>query len=359
MQIGIDARPLEGTKAGIGAYVEGLLSGLTKVDKNNHYLLFVSQPIETSFGPNFQTKIISPSPLWHLQVSRYVASHKLIYHATHSLLDSTFIKSFSILTLHDLSGVVLKDYHTWKVKTLNKLFFKRALKNAGQVITPTQVVKDDLAILIPEAVAKTRVIYEAVEDDFGAKANREALKKFHLDPGYILFNATLEPRKNVPFLLQAYNKLKRKPPLVLAGKRGWGYTEIEKEIRNLQLEDQVRILDWVPQEDLESLYQFASLFVYPSLSEGFGLSPLKAFKVGVPVIVSDIPVFNEVVGEAALKVKLTDKEGLTEAMTKILGDKNLRQKLIQKGFNQVSKYSWEKTAKQTLEVYLKVHHESS
>ncbi len=354
MQIGIDSRPLEGERAGIGNYVSGLLAGLSQIDKENHYLLFTRKPINLDLAPNFQIKVIPSTPLWHLQVSDYVRTHQLIFHATHSLIDANLVGIRGVLTVHDLTSLTEQDKHTLKVKAISHLLFKRALRKIQQLITPTQVVRNDLLAYLPEVKDKVTVIHEAVEENFGEVVSKDVLKLYDLESGYIFFNATLEPRKNVPRLLLAYSQLEKKPPLVLAGKKGWGFGEVEKEISRLNLKKDVRVLGWVKDEDLASLYQFASVLVYPSLNEGFGLSPLKAFKVGVPAVVSDLPVFSEVVGEAALKVDPYNVSALKQALEKVLNDQVLRKMLIQKGFDQVAKYTWKETARKTLEIYQKV-----
>lgn len=356
MQIGIDGRPLEGERSGIGNYVAGLLTGLSTIDKENHYLIFTKRPVDLDLdlAPNFQVKVIPPTPLWHLQVRNHVLSRGMVFHATHSLIDASLIGTKCVLTVHDLTSLADSRTHTLKVKTISRLLFKRGLKKAGQIIIPTEVVKKDLLNFLPELKDKVTVIHEGVEKDFGQDVRKEVLNKFGLKSGYIFFNATLEPRKNIPTLLKAYAQLEDRPPLVLAGKKGWGYKEVESEISRLNLTQEVKVLGWVPESDLASLYQFAGIFVYPSLAEGFGLSPLKAFKLGVPVVVSDLPVFKEVVGEAALKIDPHNPQELKEALEKVLEDKSLQKMLIQKGFDQVAKYSWEDTARKTLGVYQKV-----
>src|SRR3989344_5500918 len=136
MRIGIDARPLIGKKAGIGDYVEGLIIGLNQIDNENHYLLIGDQELpKLEINSNFQVKIIPKSPFWHLQVANFILTNDLIYHATHSLLDAVLVKKRAVLTINDLTGIKTGNLHTFKVKAINKLFFKRAVRSVSQIIT--------------------------------------------------------------------------------------------------------------------------------------------------------------------------------------------------------------------------------
>ena len=170
-----------------------------------------------------------------------------------------------------------------------------------------------------------------------------------------MFVSTIEPRKNLPGLLQAYRRLrdeyKRDEVLVLAGAKGWLWEEVYQTVDRLNLEKHVIFLGRVPSADLVYLYNDASLFVLPSFYEGFGLPPLEAMTCGTPVIVSNTSALPEVVGDAALMVDPHDIDGLTVAMWRTLTEPELREDLIQKGFKRAQKFSWQTAAQKTLEVY--------
>lgn len=351
MRVAIDIRAVNGQRAGIGAYVIGLIQGLSSIDKDNiYYLINDDNSTLPLLGENFQQKTFRPGPGYHLKVARFVKKNKVVFHSTFSLIPPVLIGRNSVLTIHDLTAITDPQLHTFKVRTLNNLLFSRAVNSCGHLITPTRFIREQLVARVPQLAQKISVVYEAAPDDFGISASSEVLKKYKLKPNYYLFNGTLEPRKNVELLLEAYSKIDSSRLLVLAGKRGWGFSHLLERVKELGIEDKVRFLDWVPDEDLAGLYQYAGCLVYPSLQEGFGLSPLKAFKMGVPVIVSDIPVFKEVLGEAALFTDPKSVDNLAELMREVLNPQ-VSTKLIAAGFDRLNKYSWIKAAKDTRKIY--------
>jgi len=172
---------------------------------------------------------------------------------------------------------------------------------------------------------------------------------------YIFYLGTLEPRKNVVRLLEAYARLRQRGiteyPLVLAGAKGWGYEEIFARVQELGLDEQVRFVGYVPYEAAPLWYNAAALFVYPSLYEGFGLPPLEAMACGTPVVASNTSSLPEVLGEAALLVDPLDVEALAEAMARALLQPALRERLRQAGLARAACFSWRRMAEQTMAVY--------
>lgn len=359
MRVGIDIRALNGRKAGIGAYVEGLLTGLNQVDKVTNYFLFNDQEFKMELGENFQAKLTPATPFYHFQTARIVVDKNLVFHSTYSLIPPTLLGKRVVLTVHDLTAFTMPNLHTFKVRNLNKLLFSKSVENCGQIITPSKVIKEQLISLFPTTKEKVTVVYEAVEDNFGAGIDIKKLKQFDLQEGYILFNATIEPRKNLSLLLRAYAKLNPSQDLVIVGKKGWDFQKIEKEARELNLQNKIKWLGWVEEDNLATLYQFASCLVYPSLQEGFGLSPLKALKLGVPVLVSDIPVFKEVLADCAYYINPHSVDSLVQGIDSVLKDTQVREKLIRSGFGQLNKYNWQKTASETIKVYQKINLEKN
>ena len=182
--------------------------------------------------------------------------------------------------------------------------------------------------------------------------------KYHLPEQYILFVGTIEPRKNLPTLIRAYKGLidnyKSVADLAIVGKQGWLYDDVYRLVEQLGLQDRVHFVGRVPGVDLLYLYNASRMLVLPSYYEGFGLPPLEAMACGVPVVVSDTSVMPEVVGDAALRVAHEDVEGFTVAMWRLLTDDDLRADMIAKGHKRVKCFSWERAARETLEVYRKV-----
>lgn len=181
---------------------------------------------------------------------------------------------------------------------------------------------------------------------------------YGIPSNYFLYLGTLEPRKNIPAIVEAYkiltNRLKEETPsLVIAGKKGWDYEAIFSLVKQYQLEEKVIFTGYITEEDKQSLLKGALAFVFPSLYEGFGLPPLEAMACGTPVIVSNRASLPEVVGNAGILIDPENQEQLAEAMEKILSDTDYRDELSQKGIAQAQKFSWKETARRLWEVYEK------
>ena len=162
-----------------------------------------------------------------------------------------------------------------------------------------------------------------------------------------MFTGTLEPRKNITRLLEAFAKTKSRETLalVIAGKKGWLYKGIFETVKKLNLANRVILTGFVDDEDLPSVYSSARAFVYPSLYEGFGLPPLEAMACGTPVITSDTTSLPEVVGKAALLVDPTDAEAIAAAMRRLMDDVALGHNLLQLGLERAKEFSWQQTAR--------------
>jgi glycosyltransferase involved in cell wall biosynthesis len=173
------------------------------------------------------------------------------------------------------------------------------------------------------------------------------MQKYNLSKRYILFVGTLEPRKNLPFLISVLHKIKKQLqniPLIIVGRQGWGAEDVIDKINEFQMCDQVRILGTVNDDDLPYIYKSASMFLFPSIYEGFGLPVLEAMAAGIPVIASNTSSIPEVAGRAALLLSPYDKNGWTDAILKVLGDENLRNRMIVDGFEQMKKFNWSDVA---------------
>jgi len=185
----------------------------------------------------------------------------------------------------------------------------------------------------------------------------ELAAKFGISQNYLLFVGTLQPRKNITRLIEAFALLRRKEAfassnlqLVIVGKKGWNYEEILSSPEKFGVKDEVKFLDFVSNDDLALLYQHAQLFAWPSLYEGFGLPVLEAMGHGCPVVTSNVSSLPEAGGEAALYVNPTDVVDIADKLEKVLTDKKLRSSMIVKGKTHIMKFSWEKAAKETLTV---------
>ncbi len=235
-----------------------------------------------------------------------------------------------------------------------------SVKNATKVFTISEASKRDIIKFYKVKEEDITVTYLGIKPTGDMKNQitiAELQKKYSFSMPYFLFVSTLQPRKNVTRLVQAFSYLQKKHPevqLIIVGKKGWMYEEILASPKTYGVEDQVKFLDFVPNEDLPGLYSNAVAYVLPSLYEGFGLPVLEAMKFDCPVITSNISSLPEAGGDAVLYVDPLNSQDIAEKMEEMYTDKKVREELIKKGREQVKKFSWEKTAKQTLEVLLEV-----
>jgi len=265
----------------------------------------------------------------------------------------------TILTIHDITPFLMPDYHTKYRNLYMKVFLPRNVRSATHIISVSKATKYDLIKKFAIPGEKISVIYEAADKIYHQVKEEEKQRirnTYKLKKPYILFIGTLEPRKNIPTLIQAFSNLIKRVPgyeLVIAGRKGWNYQEIFMTVQRYSLHKSVRFIDYIPHLDLPALYCSAELFVYPSWYEGFGLPPLEAMQCGIPVIVSDRGSLPEVVGPGGCMVKPDDPSSLAEAMEAFLKDSSLKKEQISYNLYRTKQFSWEKCARETISVYKK------
>ena len=268
---------------------------------------------------------------------------------------ASFLKKPFLVTVHDLARCCFQfDKETIRERILLKLDI-RGIKRASHIIAISQNTKSDLIKYLNIPRERITVIYVGVDHSIFKPVKA---KLFH--EAYILYVGSERARKNLNRLLQAFSRLKgefKGLKLVKVGSPGRSdefRKRTIKQIESLGLDEDVIFMDWVAENDLPHFYSAASLLAYPSLYEGFGLPVLEAMACGCPVITSNTSSLPEVVGDAAIMVDPYDVDALARAMRKVLTNEGLRKAMIEKGLAQAKKFSWEKTAKETLEVYKKV-----
>jgi alpha-1,3-rhamnosyl/mannosyltransferase len=280
-----------------------------------------------------------------------------VYHGPNFYLPET--EGPSVVTIHDLSVLKMPEYHPPERVAFMSKEITKALERATLIITVSDFIRHEIAetFSLPlERIFTTSLGGSA--EYFPRRADRTApvLDKLQLTAGsYTLYAGTIEPRKNIERLLQAYEALspalRQRYPLVLAGYKGWNNTAIHARIRRAASEGWARYLGYVPEEALPHLYAGARLFAFPSLYEGFGLPVLEAMASGVPVVCSDAASLPEVAGDAALMVSAQDVGGLTAALERGLTDEAWRERAVQAGLSQAQRFSWKRCAEETAGVY--------
>ena len=259
----------------------------------------------------------------------------------------------AVVTLHDVGYRHFPDAHTRAQRLYLELSTRWSSFAATQIIAPSGATAADLTRFYGTPAAKLRVIYEAA----GAFSKTEFFTKNRfLDRPYALYVGTIQPRKNLARLIDAYARLVKRYKiewdLVIAGGLGWLGEQFQAQVSGLGLVDRVHFPGYVDDESLPQLLQGALFFAFPSLYEGFGLPVLEAQQMGVAVMTSNNSSLPEVAGDAALLVDPNDTEAIADAMLRLSRDESLRQELIAKGYANVKRFSWEKAARETLAVLL-------
>lgn len=356
---------VDGTKtSGISVYTIKLIENLKK-NKNIELWLIHAKKDDSLIYENVNQIIIPFIKLlltsFFLRYMRKIPRifEKLKFDIVHDVNGVRLISEFSqknIKTLHDM--VPFKYANTQRLidNILYKICFYLVNSHSYKIITDSQSSKEDIIkyLRIPEQ--KIKVVYIGYDKNkFKPIKNSEVQKVKQRLGKFILFVGTLEPRKNIVRLVQAFTKIKKDFPdyrLIIIGGNGWKYGQILGEIKKLNLNDnRIKLLGAIPHDELSPFYNAAELFVFPSLYEGFGLPPLEAMACGCPVITSNVSSLPEVVGDAALKVNPYNVDEIAEAMKKVLSDKRLNHEMTKKGLKQCRKFSWDKCAEETVKIY--------
>lgn len=367
MRIGIDARLIYYRQAGIGQYTQSLIGGLARENPPTDGDEFVV------LQHRKDARDLTPGPRFRRQSTWTPCHHRLeqltlpleIWPLKLDLLHSPdYIPPFrrncrSVITVHDLAFLHYPELLTTD-STCYYSQIDRAVRDAEGIIAVSHSTKRDLMNLLGVPAHRVVVVHEAanpafrpIDDTNGLSAIRA---RYGLPERFILFLGTIEPRKNLPILIQAYRLLRTiegpgVPPLVVAGAKGWLFDSVFALVEQLGLTSEVLFTGGVPWADVPAFYNLAEVFVFPSLYEGFGLPPLEAMACGTPVIAADVSSIPEVVGDAGLLIDPNDAEGLAEALGRVLNDPALCQDLRRRGLERAREFSWDRAARETLTVY--------
>lgn len=347
-------------RVGSGEFCYQLLSNLPNLDKINEYSIFL--PVEPSLDLPKQTEkwkyvVFHYLKLWTLlglsgKLLRLNKKLDVFFSPTHYL--PAYVPCPSVISILDVSYLHFPKLFNKKDLYQLKLWGKYSIKKASKIITISNSSKNDIIKAYGVEPKKIVVIYPGTKKlpSINHVLSMQDLKnKFDISKPYILFVGTLQPRKNIVKLVEAFSNLKNKDlELVIVGKKGWQYEEILESPKKYGIEKRVLFLDTVSDEELPSLYKNALCFVLPSLYEGFGLPILEAMQYGCPVITSNVSSLPEAGGDAALYFNPNDSSDIAEKIEKVISDSSLREEMIKKGHEQVKKFSWEKTARETLGV---------
>lgn len=349
MNIGIDIRPTLKQRTGIGQYTLNLINALAKIDKENRYLLYSKKrlidrkrKLPKIPGVNFQHRV----DYFSFGPERMLKDADIFHASSFDLKKPKHAKL--VLTIHDVIHKVYPTVHTPETIASTDRQLKEILPQTSMIITDSQTTKDDFLKWFFFKADRIKVIYPGVNPWF-----------YPEDTGkekWLLFVGTIEPRKNLKNLIRAFYLLKREHQLphklVVLGMKGWMFEDIFKLVGELKLGDDIVFKDYIANEDLRPWYNQAEVFIYPSFYEGFGFPVVEAFACGVPVVTSNTSSCAEIAKGAALLVDPQNFGELSEAILRIVKDEDLKRELIAKGLDRARQFSWEKTARQILSVFL-------
>jgi glycosyltransferase involved in cell wall biosynthesis len=264
-----------------------------------------------------------------------------------------------VVTIHDLTPLVFPEFYTSKYSYYASKATKISARTADYIITPSEWTKMDIVRMLGVSPGKVRVTHEGVSDRFTMLYRDQSLKslydKYGVKEGFVLFVGRLERKKNVEALIKSLRILmdrdKFESQLVLVGGRTWIHKEILDCVRQNRVEERIVFVADAGHEELPLFYSAASVFVLPSLHEGFGLPILEAMACGTPVVTSNVSSMPEVAGNAAVLVNPHDPESIAEGLRVALFDSARRDELVSRGLERVKGFTWEATARKTFEVY--------
>jgi len=363
MLIGIDSsRAARAERTGTEAYSLHLIRALLAAAPQHRFRLYADRPLPHELDASNAEPRVMPFPrLWtHARLSAEMLTRPpdVLFVPAHVV---PLIHPRTVVTVHDLGYLYFPLAHPISARLYLDLSTRWSVRAAARVIADSQATKDDLVRRYRTSPDKISVVYPGRDESLrrvNDPAAIEAVKRRYGIPGdYLLYLGTLQPRKNITRLVQAFsiqsqisNLVSANLQLVVAGGKGWLYNDIYAKVKQLELEGQVLFPGRVAEEDKAALISGAVALLLPSLYEGFGLPVVEAMQCGTPVICSNTSSLPEVAGEAALLVDPTDVGELAQAMWRLLDDANLRQTLVERGYTQAQKFSWAACADKVLSI---------
>jgi glycosyltransferase involved in cell wall biosynthesis len=368
MRIGVDATALPAQPVGAGYYILHLVRAFSQTDYGFEVIVFCHRQGLNLLG------LAKSTHMKFIEVPDYTPAQRLLWEQTlfpacirragvdllHSLhyTKPLFSPTRSVVTFHDMTFFLYPGLHT----RLKRLFFPAAIrasaKQADALIAVSESTRRDSIRILnisPEKITTTVLgvepIFRPITDERLLQAIRE---KYKLPQRFLLYVGLVEPRKNLPLLIRAFKRLLDgglEHSLVIVGRLGWGYEGVFRLIEECNLKDRVTFTGYIDRQELPFIYNSAEVFVYPTLYEGFGLPVLEAMACGTPVVTTDIASLPEIVGEAGLLTPVSDEVNLGKNIMNILENPELRQRLSMAGCERAAGFTWERTARETAQVY--------
>jgi glycosyltransferase involved in cell wall biosynthesis len=366
MRVAIDTRKIH--DFGIGTYIRNLLRQLARIDRETEYVLLCREPdlgIAAQLGPNFRS-VREPSPNYSLREQIHVPwvlrrERPDVYHAPHYVLPAA-VRCRSVVTIHDCIHLMFPQYLPNRAAyAYARASMWAAARRSDRILTVSEASKRDILSLFNVKPEKIVVVYNAIDEHFSTTPSEEHVarirERYQLDHKFVLYVGNIKPHKNLVRLIEAFSELRRTHDdlkLLIIGDEISKLPALRRAVHHHKLHKYVRFLGYLKDDTLTVLYRLASVFVFPSLYEGFGLPPLEAMASGTPVVTSNVSSLPEVTGDAAVLVDPYDVDSIRDGIRRILDDPQLAEELRIKGLKRAREFSWERSVEKTQRVYREV-----
>jgi glycosyltransferase involved in cell wall biosynthesis len=366
MRVAIDTRKIH--DFGIGTYIRNLLRQLARIDRDTEYVLLSREAdlgIAAQLGPNFRS-VREPSPNYSVREQIHVPwvlrrERPDVYHAPHYILPAA-VRCRSVVTIHDCIHLMFPQYLPNKVAyAYARTSMWAAARRSDRILTVSEASKRDILHLFNVKPEKIVVVHNAIDEHFSATPSEEHVarirERYQLDHKFVLYVGNIKPHKNLVRLIEAFSQLRRTHDdlkLLIIGDEISKLPALRRAVHSHKLHKYVRFLGYLKDDTLTVLYRLASVFVFPSLYEGFGLPPLEAMASGTPVVTSNVSSMPEVTGDAAVLVDPYDVESIEDGMRRVIDDPVLAQTLRERGLKRAREFSWAHSVEKTQRVYCEV-----
>ena len=367
MRIAIDARKLH--DFGIGTYIRNLLKYLARLDGDTEYVLLCKPQDVTvvdRLAPNFRALPETSRPYsvaeQFLMPARLLTQNVSLFHAPHYVLPP-LVPCRAVVTIHDCIHLMFPQYLPNRLAHgYARANLWAAAKRAERILTVSETSKADILRYCDVPADRIIVVYNAIDERFATPPDDEAVarvrERYRLDGPFALYVGNIKPHKNLERLIDAFDLVRRggfeRLELLIIGDQISKYPRLRRAVDQHKLHKHVRFLGFVADDTLAALYRLATVFVFPSLYEGFGLPPLEAMASGTPVVTSNRSSLPEVVGDAAVLVDPYSAASIAEGIQTVLSDAGLRRALSARGLARAREFSWEASVRRIHEVYMDV-----
>jgi glycosyltransferase involved in cell wall biosynthesis len=367
MRVAIDARKLH--DFGIGTYIRNLLRHLARLDCNTEYVLLCREDdlkIAAQLGPNFRT-VLEPSPTYSLREQIHVPwvlmrERPDVFHAPHYILPAG-VRAPAVVTIHDCIHLMFPQYLRRRgAYAYARASMWSAARRSSRILTVSETSKRDILHFFSVAPEKIVVVPNAIDERFWLSPTDDEVarvrERYQLDHRFILYVGNIKPHKNLVRLIDAFHVLRGRGfddlTLLIIGDEISKLPALRRAVHGHKLHKHVRFLGYLPDQTLAILYRLASVFVFPSLYEGFGLPPLEAMASGTPVVTSNLSSLPEVTGNAAVLVDPYDVDSIVEGVERVLTDPELAAEMRRRGLIRARQFSWDQSVARTRHVYCEV-----